>query len=696
MRYALLPDSRTMPFVRLLIALVTGILLQWYTGFSLTMLFAVTIVVLIALLWFRLFIPGLQYKLQWLRGSCILLLFMAAGAMVTYTKDTSHHPQWIGKQYQPTTKVIVTLEEPLVEKAKSFKALASIQSIDINNQWNSAKGNVLLYFKKDSTMAALHYGDQVVIYKTFQPISNSGNPGAFNYSRYCAFQDIYFQVFLSAKDYAVLPNTHANKLQQFLFSIRTKVIETMEQYIPGKTEQGVAEALLIGYRDNLDKELVQSYSNTGVVHIIAISGLHLGLIYGLLVWLMLPCKNKRWYRIARPVVVLSVLWLFTLAAGAAPSILRSAVMFTFIVLGESIGRKTNMYNTLAASAFCLLVFNPFFLWDVGFQLSYTAVLSIVAFMKPVYHWFYFQNKLLDMVWKLNSVTISAQLLTLPLILYYFHQFPNIFLVTNFVAVPLSSFIVYAELILLVVAPFSWLAAWVGKFTGLCVWLMNRFIQQMDVLPFALTDGIKLSVAQAILLYVFIFAFVIWLLQKSAKALLVSLATLAVFFATKSADMIQHRQQQKLIVYNIPQHSAIDLAEGNHAHFIGDTDVLNNPFLHNFHLKPARIQYRINPTKNKPVSFIQDHFIQSAHTKIILLSKALPHVKGKEKIPADVIILSKNPPVYISRLQEVFQFKQIVFDSSNPLWKIERWKKDCDSLHLRFHSVPEQGAFEMDL
>ena len=119
-------------------------------------------------------------------------------------------------------------------------------------------------------------------------------------------------------------------------------------------------------------------------------------------------------------------------------------------------------------------------------------------------------------------------------------------------------------------------------------------------------------------------------------------------------------------------------------------------MHNFHLKPARIQYRISLSENNPVSFVQQHFIQSAHTKIILLSKALPRVKGKEKIPADVIILSKNPPVYISRLQEVFQFKQIVFDSSNPLWKIERWKKDCDSLHLRFHSVPEQGAFEMDL
>ena len=473
-----------MPFVRLLFAFIIGILVQWNNGISLTALFIITTIVLVVLVLYPLLKQGTQFKMQWLRGCCILLLLMAAGAVVTHTKDISQHPQWVGKMYRPNANVLVTIEEPLVEKATSYKALASVHSININGDWTSVKGKLLLYFKKDSTLAPLHYGDQIVIHKTFQPITNSGNPGGFNYSRYCAFQDIHFQVFLSAKDYAVLPNTNTHKLQLFLFSVRAKVIETMEQFIPGKTEQGVAEALLIGYRDNLDKELVQSYSNTGVVHIIAISGLHLGLIYGLLVWLMLPFKNKRWYQVAKPMVVLSVLWLFTLAAGAAPSILRSAVMFTFIVLGESIGRKTNVYNTLAASAFCLLVFNPFFLWDVGFQLSYTAVLSIIAFMKPVYHWFYFQNKLLDMVWKLSSVTISAQVLTLPLILYYFHQFPNIFLVTNFVAVPLSSFIIYAELILLLVAPFGFLAAWAGNFTGLCIRLMNRFIQQMDALPFA--------------------------------------------------------------------------------------------------------------------------------------------------------------------------------------------------------------------
>ena len=696
MQYPLLPDGRTIPFVRLLIALITGILLQWNMEIALPILFLFTTILVIALLLFPALSQIVQFRLHWVRGCFILLLFISIGAIVTYTKDVAHHTHWIGKMYQPSAKILATIEEPPVEKENSYKALASIHGIYINNRWESSEGNVLLYFKKENAQSLLKYGDQIVLHTTLQPIANSGNPGAFNYKRYCAYQAIYFQAFLSAKDYFILPGTNAKWLNNFLFGIRAKVIETMQQFIPGKTEQGVAEALLIGFRDNLDKSLVQSYSNTGVVHIIAISGLHLGLIYGLLVWLIIPLKNKRWYQLIKPLIILSVLWIFTLAAGAAPSILRSAVMFTFIVLGESIGRKTNIYNTLAASAFCLLIFNPFFLWDVGFQLSYAAVLSIVVFMKPVYNWFYFPNKILNGVWKLSSVTISAQILTLPLILYYFHQFPNIFLVSNFVAVPLSSLIIYSELLLLLVTKCGWLAAWVGKLTGLCVWMMDRFIQQMDALPFAVSDGIKLTVVQALLLYFVIIGAVIWLQQKSTKALIASLIALFIFFFTQSLDILQHRQQQKLIVYNISQHSAIDIAEGNEANFIGDTEVLDNNFLRNFHLKPARVQYLIKLGEKSITTKAQNYFIQSNHTKIFFVNKALNELESKNQIIVDIIIISKNPPVYISRLQKSFHFKQLVFDSSNPLWKIEQWKKDCDSLHLRFHSVPEQGAFVMDL
>ena len=193
--------------------------------------------------------------------------------------------------------------------------------------------------------------------------------------------------------------------------------------IKGDKELGLAEALLIGYKDDLDKTLVQSYTNTGVVHIIAISGLHLGLIYWLLVQLLKPLQRRKYMKWLRPVIIILGLWLFSLLAGAQPSILRSAVMFTCIVIGETIAKKTSIYNSLALSAFGLLCWNPYWLWDVGFQLSYSAVLSIIIFMRPVYNLLYVKNKILDFFWKINAVTIAAQILTLPLSIYHFHQFP---------------------------------------------------------------------------------------------------------------------------------------------------------------------------------------------------------------------------------------------------------------------------------
>ena len=245
-----------------------------------------------------------------------------------------------------------------------------------------------------------------------------------------------------------------HKKGTWFFSIfekhRQVILSILRRYIDGQKEAGLAEALLIGYKDDLDKTLVQSYTNTGVVHVIAISGLHLGLIYRILLLVLKPLHTNvtlRWLE-ADSYIVRSMGIQFM--AGAQPSILRSAVMFTFIVAGENFSKGPRS-TILALSAFFLLCYNPFWLWDVGFQLSYSAVLSIVIFMKPVYRLFYVKNKLLDYLWQLNAVTLAAQILTLPVSIYHFHQFPAHFILTNVLAVPLSSVILIGEIILCVIS-----------------------------------------------------------------------------------------------------------------------------------------------------------------------------------------------------------------------------------------------------
>ncbi len=637
-----------------------------------------------------------KYTFRWISGLSIHMMIVCLGSVLIHFQNIENDSSWIGHFIHGKETVLLTIQEPLVEKPNSFKALAKAESVFKKGAWQPIKGNILVYCKKDSTANTLQYGSQIIITKTWQPITNSGNPGGFDYKRYCASQDIHYQVYLQSGEYLLLAGLKKSTITELLINTRNKVLSLFREWVPGQKETGVAEALLIGYRDDLDKDLVQSYSHTGVVHIIAISGLHLGMIYGLLVLLLKPFRKLKWIRFIKPLIILVVLWGFSLLAGAAASILRSAVMFSFIVMGESLGRKTNIYNTLAASAFCLLVYNPYFFWDVGFQLSYAAVLSIILYMKPIYRQLYFNNKILHTVWQLNAVTLSAQILTLPIILYYFHQFPNLFLFTNFIAVPLSGFILYGELLLLVVAKIPFLNLWTGKTLSFLIAQMDGVIERTDRIPYSVTDNIQIGLAQTILLYFAIGYIAFWLFTKKGKAFIAGLSFLSGVFFFYSYHRIQQTDQHKIIVYNIPKHTAVDIMAGRHYQFLGDSILTGNNSLARFHLKPSRVQYGITETGSLSGIRIHGPLVLGRQKSVLIINRPYHIAVNQKKIPVDIIILSGNPKIYLSQLTTVFNSKIWVFDSSNPLWKIQYWKKEADSLHLRHHSVSEQGAFETDL
>lgn len=390
------------------------------------------------------------------------------------------------------SEFIVYISEPLSEKASSWKTVGKS---------DHPEANILLYFRKDSLLKLPVYGSRIGFIKQPEEIKNIPAFKEFDYKKYCALKNIYYQVFLKPGEFIVLPGNRINRLDDFLFRVQKWVVNIIQKYIPGKKESGLAEALLIGYKDDLDKALLQSYSNTGVVHVIAISGLHLGLIYGLLKYICVPFSRKRWGSFIKPVIIISGLWLFSLLAGGSPSVLRSTVMFTFIVVGECISKRSYIYNSLAASAFFLLCYDPHWLWDIGFQLSYFALTSIVIFMKPVYHLIITKNKIIDAVWKLNAVTIAAQILTTPVCIFYFRQFPNLFLITNFIAVPASSFILGGEILLCLVSFLPEVSIPLGRALALAIRFMNSSIEWLGSFPFSATTGIELSFIQLLIIYI---------------------------------------------------------------------------------------------------------------------------------------------------------------------------------------------------
>jgi len=691
----MIPIWKNIPFLRLLLPLAIGIICGWY--FSLHWMAAVYVFISAVplLILFAISSDKNKFFLSWIPGTCISLLLIAFAILFTWLKQINHQQNWVGHKYKTGDLVQLRLLEPLTEKQKTYKALAEFVSIQQNGKARKIKGNIMLYFQKDSSVTALNYGSVIATNKSLLEIKNAGNPGGFDYKRYALFNGITHQLFFKKADYIITGANQTSAFWLWMYSTKDYILRILRLHIKGDQEVSVAEALLIGYRDDLDRDLVQAYSNTGVVHVIAISGLHLGLIYWLLLFLLKPFDRSKKLKWLKPVLAISFLWIFSLLTGAGASVLRSAIMFTAIAAGDLFNKKGNIYNSMAASAFVLLCYNPFFLWDVGFQLSYAAVLSIVLFMKPIYNWFDVENKLLDKMWQLTAVTLSAQILTLPLCMYHFHQAPNLFLITNFVAVPLSSLILFGEILLIVLSFIPALAFMVGfVLTYLLKW-MNGFITWVDHFSFAVTDGIQHNPAQTILLYLFIAATAIWLLQKKAKALKWSLGFLVLFFMLQSFSIYKSRQQKKLIVYNLSQQSAVDFMLGDQYLFKGDAVLLQDGFLRNFHLKPSRIFYR---TYHSPlyIPSTQNNSLMVNGKKILQINQSYQYDPLSTKIKADIVIISKNPRLFIADLLKTVDCKLLIFDSSNPQWKVALWKRDCEKLNLNCFSTSDQGAFVMNL
>jgi competence protein ComEC len=684
------------PFLRLIIPLATGILLQWYgrlcaeTGWILLSVSASLLLLL------NLRLSFFCFRYHWLNGVLLFLLLAGTGLLLSFYNNVSHRANWMNRFYNDSSIIVATISEPFTEKPKTYKTIATVQQLINHDTTYYVEGKIIIYFQKDSLPLPATYGTQIAFSRPLQPIRNTGNPGAFNYQRYASFQHIYSQVYLKKGEYLPLTQKKLPPLKMFLLTVRTWVLHTITRYIPDKKSAGLAEALLIGYKDDLDKTLVQSYSNTGVVHVIAISGLHVGIIYWLLLVIINPFQKRKTTRWLSALLVITGLWLFALLAGAGASVLRSALMFSCLAIGEVMSKKTSVFNSLAASAFLLLCYNPFWLWDAGFQLSYAAVLSIVVFMKPVYHLFNIRNPLLDRLWKLNAVTIAAQLLTLPISVYHFHQFPNYFLFTNLVAVPLSSIILIGEILLCVVAPLSAVATVIGYLLQWMINCMNHFITYMEKLPFSVWNGLQINSTQVIALYLIITALWYWLRKKNTTSFLVCLMAVLLFFCLRSYSFLQNQQQQKLIVYHVPGHQAIDFIDGTNYYCKADSGLMSDAYLQNFYLKPSRILFRLKKVDAMPMLINNGNTCLFGNKRIVLIDSSWNFKPPAQKINAHLVILSANARVTIEQVKQTFDCSQIVIDGFNPSWKVNKWRTDCEKWQLACHCVVDKGAFVMNL
>ncbi|ASZ10549.1 hypothetical protein CK934_05935 [Chitinophaga sp. MD30] len=624
----------------------------------------------------------------------IWMLIFGMGGLLMYNADARRAPGYFGQLLSDSCRLAVCLSDVPVGRARTYKVTAEVMGIVRGHVWQPARGKLLLYLAKDSSSGRLGYGDRLLLVNRVRALRGSGHPGGFDYAAYCARKGILYQAYLRGGDWCVIAGRSGGWYMDLLIRGRSYCISVLRRYVGAGAVSGVAEALLIGYREDLNTDLVKAYSHTGIMHIIAISGMHLALLYGALLWLMRWWPSHRGAGICKSVVVLVLLWGFALLTGAAASVLRAAVMFSFVTIGTFLmKREGNMANMLAASAFLLLCYDPYLLADAGFQLSYLAVLSILLLYRPIYGLLRCPNWWLDKLWDATALTFAAQVFTLPVCLYYFHQLPHLFLPANLVAVPLSTLVLYGEVVLLCLSGWPAAAQIVGHGIRWLLSLLNDIIFQLDRLPWSVTDHIHFPWYALVCLYLIICSLTAWWLLQWRRGGLLSPGILLLWIVMGWYSEWADRGTRRIVVYNIPGHSAIDLIKGREVWYAGDTSLVRQAALAERYIIPTRVYWHLpvlvggqrwSGHMGKAISF--------GGKRMIIVDTVLPKARILRKLQTDYVLLSHNPKVSIKELSEFYAFKTVIFDASNSSWKIEQWKSDCYALTLRCFSVPDQGAF----
>lgn len=626
------------------------------------------------------------------RGVAIQLLIFSLPATLLFfdKKNNDADPNIVEhKQY-----FLLKINEPLTEKTNSYSSIAKVMMVK-DGKATAVSGRAMITFsRKNTARPQLSVGDHLVVSSPLSIIAGNSNPGGFDYRKFLAEKGIHYQFFLKQNDWVPVDQLRSDKFNAGIFALRDAILNTLRKFIKDSTACGLAEALLVGYRNDVDNSVLQAYSNTGVVHVIAISGLHLGLIYLILMKLTSTLIRNKAKKFIQPVLVISALWIFTLLSGASASVVRSAVMFTVLALGNLIGRKSSGINTLASSAFILLCFHPAWIKDIGFQLSYSAVASILLFHKKITNLYIFTNPIAYKLWETISLTLAAQVLTAPLLLLYFHQFPLLFLFTNLVAVPLSSLILAAELLLCVLSPFTIIATETGNLIGFLIEKMNDYVLLMDRIPNSSIQSVNINITQTILIYIAIFLIGLPVDIKRKTKLIGMLIITVLFSLTRFIVLWESHQQQKFLVLNARENSAMGWLNGTSAVYLhSNNDIVSEKKTMKI-FGDVSIHYHIEKVKKFRFEDVQNLLITISGCRIMRIS-------GKSSgtyvnpVLADIVILSHNYRGKLSDFATESRCRLVVADATNNLWKIQEWKKQAEQLHLRFHSVPEQGAFLFD-
>lgn len=665
--------------IKLALCLITGIIFGYYLDIAPknSLLFSCISILLFWVLYLK---YRTKIRSSIVIGLSIFITTFSLGittiSLQTQQHFTNHHSNSQGFEIDSIQLIKFRIREVL--KPSNYYNKYAIDVFSVNQR--QSIGKCLLNITKDSLSPTL---DVDAIYSTktgFKSLTPPLNPHQFDYKDYLKKQHIYHQLFIKNSQILLLENkTHT--VFGYAASLRKTINEELKNYNFKKDELAIINALLLGQRQDISKDIYNSYAQAGAIHILAVSGLHVGIILLLLHNLLKPLDFFRKGKLAKIGIILILLWSYAIIAGLSASVVRAVTMFSLVAIGINLKRPSNIYNTLFSSIFILLICKPTFLFDVGFQLSYLAVFAIVTFQPMLYNLLDFKYKIFDYPWQLFTVTISAQIGVIPISLYYFHQFPGLFFVSNLIIIPFLGVILGFGILIIILALLKSLPNWLANLYGEIINHMNIFVNWVSQQEAFLFKNISFSLTQVIFCYTLIGLFIIIYKKRTYKNVTLSLITILLF----QLHLLYKKQEysnKKFIVFHKSRYSIIGIQQHK------DLEVHTN-------IKSITDEKLItNYCVGEAVTLTTIDSIQSLYTfdaKRILVVDSLG-VYNIKSLQPEVILLRNSPKLNLVRLIDSMQPKLIIADGSNYKSYQDRWSKTCEAKKIPFHQTSKKGAY----
>lgn len=687
-------------FLRVSPFFILGIVVAIYSGNLISPVVAILIsltfiiIYLVLRLWL---IKKRFYKYNFILGvtafSALFFLGYANLQMHNQALDTNH--LLYQKQVSAYHGIITSTSK---ETARTFRYAFEVDRAKDSSLWHPVHGKMYLYISKEAIQPT--YGDGLIIVGGPQALQPPMNPGEFNYKQFLSYENIYHSAYVK-DNFAIAGHSVPDRLMAFAYKLRSEAALILEKGIPGKQERNIAKALVLGIKDGLDNEIKSAYAASGAMHVLAVSGLHVGIVYGIILLIFKPFRKSKLYNWLLATTSLVVLWLYAMVTGFSPSVLRAVTMFSFIAVAQASGRNTNIYNTLAASAFILLLFNPYLVMSVGFQLSYVAVIGIVYFQPRIYRWFYADSYVLDKIWAITAVSLAAQLVTFPLSVLYFHQFPSFFLLSNLIVIPAAFIILCSGLSLLLFSFVPFLAQLTGELLYWLIHGVNKLVFFIEGLPYSQITDIEITTFQAWMMIIAIIGMALLFEFRKFKYALLAVISLALYNGVEAKQILETRDQQKMVIYNVSSHTVIDLISGNEVVTISDSAFLSDKESQRFHIKPNHLRLSLNNENARDIKMLdlfdgQGKMIIRGQFKLLVLSGINKDFKLGQKLSCDMLLLTQDFHQPVDWLSQQFDFDQLIIDGSMRYYYVDDLLKSLDDQNIAYHSVYHNGALTIDL